>query len=371
MTADFLLVPRPAVSPFAPPEATRLTVGFLPLTDCAPLVAAVVLGLDRRFGLTLELKRQPSWSALAEGLASGALDAAQALYTLPFDMTLGLSGPAVPTSILMGLNRNGQGVTLSSRLAEAGVSDGASLAAHLRRARTRPRFADTYPGGTHALWLRRWLLQHDISPTRDVEILTLPPPAMVDALKAGAIDGFCAGEPWHAVAIAQGAGFTAATSPAVWPDHPEKVLAVREDWLDAHPNAARALIATVLAACRELDALPYKTRLAELLASPDYLDLPAAAIAARLAGDYDDGRGRRWREPHPLLFHDGGAVNPPYWSDARWFLDEWRRWGWLPESVDADALARRVGRFALYAEVADVLGILAPASPWRLAGGPR
>ena len=55
-----------------------LNCGFVPLVDCAPLVVAREMGFAHKEGLELLLHKQPSWSALRDHLALGALEAAQA-----------------------------------------------------------------------------------------------------------------------------------------------------------------------------------------------------------------------------------------------------------------------------------------------------
>jgi nitrate/nitrite transport system substrate-binding protein len=343
------------------PEKTEIRVGFLPLTDCAPVAMAIALGLDRKYGIRIIARREASWAAVRDKLVSGELDAGHALYGMVYGVELGIGGLQTGMAVLMTLNQNGQAITLSTQLAAAGVSDGTSLAAHLRATGRHAVFAQTFPTGTHALWLNYWLAAHGIDPLRDVRTVTVPPQQMVSSIAQGRIDGFCAGEPWHAHAIAYGAGFTAATSQDVWPDHPEKVLATTADFAQRHPNAARALIAALLEASRFIDASAQnRTQTAATIASPDYIDVQPETIEPRMQGRYGNGIGRTWNDPHPLRFHADGAVNFPYLSDAIWFMTQQKRWGMLNAHPDYQAVAHRVNRIDLYRDAAVAAGVSLP-----------
>ncbi len=236
------------------PEKPTLDIGFMALTDAASLIVAATQGFAQPYGLTLSLHRQHSWSGLRDRLIEGQLDAAQCLYGQMFATELGVGAQSVGMAVLMGLSQNGQGITLSARLRAAGVTTPEALREHVRREGARLTLAQTFPTGTHALWLNYWLASHDIHPLQDVRTLVIPPAQMVEHLQAGRIDGFCAGEPWGALAVAEGAGFTLATTQSIWPDHPEKVLGCTHAFVERYPNTARALVMAVLEASRFIDA---------------------------------------------------------------------------------------------------------------------
>ncbi|MGI4861123.1 MAG: CmpA/NrtA family ABC transporter substrate-binding protein [Janthinobacterium lividum] len=380
--------PAPHVSGSDAPEKRVLRVGFVPLSDCAPLALAAELGLDRRHGIEIVLCRQPSWAAVRDKLLSGELDAAHTLSGLAIGVELGIGGPQHPMAVLMTLNQNGQAITLSRALAgrlagpRALHADGAlarALHAGAGAGRDgRPMFAHTFPTGTHAMWLYYWLAAQGIDPLRAVDSVVIPPPQMAASMGAGELDGFCAGEPWSAQAEASGAGVTVATTDAVWPDHPEKVVTATRRFVQTHPHAARALIMTLLDACRRLDAPAERRFAAELLARPGWIDAPYALIARRLCGDYgghlgdvDASGGARpfqWPAVHvgrPLRFFGDGAVNFPYVSDAVWFMTQYRRWGMLSAPCDYAAVAAALCQTALYREAAGRLGVATPAGDAR------
>ncbi|MCU0842922.1 MAG: ABC transporter substrate-binding protein [Thiobacillaceae bacterium] len=345
----------------------RVRVGFIPLTDCAPLVMAVAKGYDRRHGIEIVLSREPSWAAIRDKLLTGQLDAAHALYGLVYGVQMGIGGPRQDMAVLMTLNRNGQAITLSRRLADIGVSDGPALARHLRAAPRRHTFAQTFPTGTHALWLNYWLASHGIHPFQDINNVVVPPPQMAGHLAVGNLDGFCAGEPWNTLAIKERAGFTAATSQDIWPDHPEKVLACGRAFAEGRPDQARALVMAVLEAARHLDTPQGRSEAATLLAGPDFVNVPVDLIEGRLHGQYLDGLGRAWQDAHAMHFFDDGQVTFPWLSDGMWFLTQHYRWGMLAHHPDYLDVARQVNRIDLYREAAAQLGVAVPESEMRSA----
>jgi ABC-type nitrate/sulfonate/bicarbonate transport system substrate-binding protein len=350
------------------PEKSVIKVGFMPLTDCASLVMASVLGLDEKYGIRLELSREHSWSGMRDRLVKGELDAAHVLYGLLYGVEMGIGCAATPMAVLMNLSRNGQAITLSRTLAQQGATSLEALAALVRKGNRRFTFAHTFPTGNHAMLLSYWLAAGGIDPLRDVQLVTVPPAQMASNLAAGHMDGFCAGEPWSGGAVRDGSGFTVCTSQDVWPDHPGKALGTSAAFADAHPHACRSLIAAVLEAGRWIDESDeHRFAAAEVLSSPAYVGASLRDIAARLQGEYDNGLGRRWSDPDPLQFHAGGEANFPYLSDGMWFLTQHRRWGLLRDDPDYQAVADRVNRVGLYREAALLAGVPAPSNLLRSA----
>jgi len=348
------------------PERRELRIGFVALTDCASLIMASALGCDRRHGIRLVLSREASWASVRDKLLNGTLDAAHVLYGLVYGVQLGIGSAPRDMAVLMTLNNNGQGISLARRLADRGVRDGATLAAHMRREPREYVFAQTFPTGTHAMWLNYWLAAHGIDPLRDASTIVVPPPRMVGTLRTGEIDAFCAGEPWNHAGIVDGVAVHGASSQDIWPDHPEKVLGATGEFVARHPHAARALVAAVLEASRWIDASPANRELtARALAAPAYIGAPPEVIVERLQGRYRDGLGRTWTDPHPMRFHADGAVNFPYLSDGMWFMTQFKRWGLLREHPDYLAVAGAVNQLDLYREAAAQVGVALPAEPLR------
>jgi nitrate/nitrite transport system substrate-binding protein len=348
------------------PELASVDLGFMALTDSASLIVAATQGFAQPHGLHINLHRQTSWANLRDKLVSGELHAAHSLYGLVYAMQLGLAGPAKNMAVLMGLNQNGQSINLSRSLQDAGVTTPDALDRRTHQSDSKLTFAQTFPTGNHALWLYYWLASQGIHPLRDVDSVVVPPPRMVEHLQAGRIDGFCVGEPWGASAVQQNLGFTLATSQAIWPDHPEKVLACSLEFTQQYPNTTRALIKAVLEASRFIEEnLDNRRSTAQLLSGAEYVNAPVAAIESRLLGEYDDGLGNQWHDHHAIRFHGDGQVNMPWLSDGMWFMTQFRRWGLLREDPDYLGVARSVQQLDLYRHAAEALGIAVPPSPMR------
>ncbi|WP_437884475.1 CmpA/NrtA family ABC transporter substrate-binding protein [Pseudomonas sp. LRF_L74] len=350
------------------PEKRVLDLGFMPLTDAAPLIVAATQGFAQPYGLTLNLKRQASWAGLRDKLIVGQLDAAHALYGQVYGSHLGIASTATPMAILMGICQNGQAINLSEPLKRAGVTTIEALRTRVHQKGAKLIFAQTFPTGTHAMWLNYWLAAHGIDPLRDVSSVVLPPSLMVEHMASGRIDGFCAGGPWGALAVDEQQGFTLATSQMIWPDHPEKVLATTADFAEQYPNTARALCMAVLEASHFIEENEENKRsTAKLISGRDYVDAPLSAIEPRFLGHYQDGLGNAWLDEHPLRFFDHGSVNMPWLSDGMWFMTQFLRWGLLKDDPDYLGVARTVQRLDIYRDAAGALGIDVPENSMRSA----
>ncbi len=213
------------------PEKKEVRIGFIPLTDCASVVMASVLGLDQKHGVKIIPTKESSWAGVRDKLVNGELDFAHVLYGLVYGVHLGLGGPKKDMAVLMNLNQNGQAITLSKKLADKGAVNGAGLAKLMAAEPREYTFAQTFPTGTHAMWLYYWLAAHGIDPIQGAKVITVPPPQMVANMRIGNMDGFCVGEPWNHRAIIDGIGVTAATSQEIWQNHPEKVLGTTSDFV--------------------------------------------------------------------------------------------------------------------------------------------
>ncbi|WP_079419957.1 CmpA/NrtA family ABC transporter substrate-binding protein [Thiomonas intermedia] len=360
------LQPATRAATLGKPEMEEVKIGFIPLTDCAPVVMASVLGFDKKYGVKIIPSKQASWAAVRDNLLTGGIHMAHALYGLPYGVQLGVGGPKRDMAILMGLNRNGQAISLSDALAKQGVTTGEALAkAVLAKTRTFT-FAQTFPTSTHAMWLYYWLATYGINPLKDDKVITVPPPQMVANMRVGSMDGFCVGEPWNAVAIAQKIGFTAATSQDIWPDHPEKALGTTAEFVQKYPNTTKAVMAAVLEACQWIDAsLANKTKMANVIAEPGYVNTSVETILPRILGRYTNGLGKSWDDKHPMAFYEDGQVNYPWLSDGMWFLTQFRRWGLIKTDPDYLAVAKAVNRTDLYTEVATALKVPVPKNPMR------
>ena len=347
------------------PELTEVKIGFIPLTDCAPIVVAAEMGFDKKYGIKITPSKEASWAGVRDKVVNGELHAAHVLYGLMYGVQLGIGGQQKDMAVLMALNNNGQGITLSNQLKEKGVTSGATLKRLLDNENRDYTFAQTFPTGTHAMWLYYWLASHGIHPFKDVKTIVVPPPQMVANMRIGNMDGFCVGEPWNARAIFDKVGFSVATSQDIWVDHPEKVLGTTADFVAKNPNTARAMIMAILDACRFIEATANRSKVAKLISGKAYVNAPEEVIEGRFLGHYDNGIGKKWEDPNYMKFFNDGKVNFPYLSDGMWFLTQHKRWGLLKSDPDYLAVAQKVNQIQLYNEAAGQLGISVPKDAMR------
>jgi len=348
------------------PEKKEVRIGFIPLTDCASVVMAAVNKFDEKYGIKIVPSKEASWAAVRDKLVNGELDAAHVLYGLVYGVHLGIGGPKKDMAVLMTLNNNGQAITLSKKLADKGAVDGASLAKVMASDKREYTFAQTFPTGTHAMWLYYWLAANGINPMTDAKMITVPPPQMVANMRVGNMDGYCVGEPWGHRAIMDGIGVTAITTQDIWKDHPEKVLGTTGDFVKKYPNTARAVMMAVLEAGRWIDAsLQNKLKMAETVADKSYVNTSVDAINQRILGRYQNGLGKTWDDPNHMKFFNDGAVNFPYLSDGMWFLTQHKRWGLLKEHPDYLAVAKQINQIDLYKQAAGALKVNVPKDPMR------
>ena len=348
------------------PEKEEVKIGFIPLTDCASVVMASVLGFDKKYGVKIIPTKESSWAGVRDKLITGELDCAHVLYGLIYGVHLGTAGPKKDMAALMTINRNGQAITLSKKLADQGAVDGASLAKLMKQEKRDYTFAQTFPTGTHAMWLYYWMASVGINPIKDAKVITVPPPQMVANMRVGNMDGYCVGEPWGHRAIADGIGITAITSQDIWKDHPEKVLGTTAEFVSKYPNTARAVTAAILEASKWIDAgLQNKLKMAETIADKSYVNTSVDVINQRILGRYQNGLGKTWDDPNFMKFYDDGAVNFPYLSDGMWFLTQHKRWGLIKEHPDYLATAKQINRIDVYKQAASMTNTPVPKDVMR------
>jgi two-component system, oxyanion-binding sensor len=339
------------------PEKSALTLGVMPLTDSAPLVAADALGLFAREGLSVVLNAERSWAAMRDKLAAGRSDGAALLAPMPLAAALGLDPVATPILTVAALNQGGSAfcVTpeLHARLCEHGGGPQTSPQAWARALqrlvqaeaghRPPPTLAHVYPYSTHHYELRYWLAGAGLHPERDLNLVTVPPPLMVEQLQQSRIDGAWVGSPWPALAAATGCAKVLFDKQQFWSSGPEKVFAVTAPWAKAHPATLAALLRALMAAGRWLDEPANHAQAARWLRGTLMPDAPAALLEQELK---------------TLRFHTGLA-GFPWRSQARWLLGQMQRWQHLPVNADLEA-ALACWRPELYRDVAHSLGEALP-----------
>ena len=326
-------------------------LGFIALTDCASIVMAKELGYFTERDLDVTIEKQASWPATRDNLLNNGLDGAHCLSSMPFSVATGVAGSGTALKIAMILNNNGQAITLNKDFASVGYGDLAKAKAALES--KSPTLAMTFPGGTHDTWLRYWLKATKADESK-IKIIPIPPAQMVANMKVGAMDGFCVGEPWNAVAVQQGIGFTHLTTQDLWLNHPEKALVVSEKFATEQPEVLMDLMGAILKASKWLDDLANRPKAAEVVGAANYINAPPADIAGRLAGSYDLGAGLppKTYKGNQMVFYRDGKVNLPRRSYATWFMAQYQRFGLLKEAPPYMQLADSIILRDVYEKVA-------------------
>lgn len=362
-------------------EQTRLILGFMPLTDCAPLVVAFEKGIFAKYGLEVRLSREMSWASIRDKLAAGALDGAHLLAAMPLATTLGLGEVRVPLVTAFSLDLNGNAITVSPalqrRLATTALATNrselnrvlAAVVAAERAAGNRPlHFAMVFPFSTHNYLLRYWLAAGGIHPDHDIRLSVVPPPYMVDALRSGDIDGYCVGEPWNEQAVALGVGHGLLTDYEIWNNHPEKVLGVRLEWAERRPNTHKALLMALLETARWIDRPENRLEVVEIIARKEYVGAPVDVVKMSLTGCFRPSLDQNPSPSPDFNVFFRYAATFPWQSHAVWFLTQMYRWGQLAEPLDLNRLAAQVYRPDLYRAAAQALGVPTPADSAKSEG---
>jgi nitrate/nitrite transport system ATP-binding protein len=363
-------------------EKRRLTLGFVPLTDCAPLVVAKEEGLFARYGLDVELSRESSWANIRDKVSTGMLDGAQMLAAMPLAASLDTQR-SQPMVTSLSLDLNGNAVTLSKELYGQMMATGrddldtASGSARALReviernkAAGRPKlgFAVVFPQSSHNYLLRYWMADAGIDPDTDVRLIVVPPPQVGHYLRAGMVAGCCVGEPWNTLAVSQGLGRIVVTSHDIWNNHPEKVFAVTRNWAQSNPNTHRAVLMALLEACAWLDDPGHRQAACELLSQGRYVNVPVDVLEKSLTGTLlvsSDASPRS--APDYNVFHRY-AANFPWHSHAAWFLSQMLRWGEITDHETAEKVARAVYRPEGFRAAARALGMPYPETDYKMEG---
>ncbi|XOK13981.1 CmpA/NrtA family ABC transporter substrate-binding protein [Agrobacterium tumefaciens] len=370
--------PSGAFAATAEPEVKGAKIGFIALTDAAPLIIAAEKGLFAKHGMPdVEVLKQASWGATRDNLvlggASNGIDGAHILTPMPYLMHTGKvtqNNVPVPMTILARLNLDSQGISVAKEYAETGVQlDASKLKAAFEKKKTEGKeikAAMTFPGGTHDLWIRYWLAAGGIDPDKDVSTIVVPPPQMVANMKVGNMDVFCVGEPWNEQLVNQGIGFTACTTGELWKGHPEKALGMRAEWVEKNPNATKALLMAVMEAQQWCDEMANKEEMSTILGKRQWFNVPPKDVLGRLKGNINYGNGRVLENTGLQMKFWQDHASYPFRSHDSWFIAENIRWGKFAPDTDVKALVEKVNREDIWRAAAKDLGVAdLPASTSR------
>jgi nitrate/nitrite transport system ATP-binding protein len=341
-------------------EKINLDIGFIPLTDCAPLVVAKEKGFFQAHGLEeVSLSREPSWKAIAKGVAEGRLDAAQMVAGMPLAMLLGMDDQApVPVCSAMTLSRNGNSIIFSKDLYKQGIRTLEEFKGAIAKTPDKVHtLGMVHSASMHNLLFRYWLAAGGIDPDCDVALTVIPPPQMVANLKAGNIDGYCSGDPWNSHAVNSGTGFVMVRSLDLLPGHIEKVLGVTEDWAQKYPQTHLALVKALLEACDYCDDRRNREEVLGLISQEQYIGADPKDIRPGFLDPYNSGTGA---EPEMLYNFNQFYVdktNAPDRLQMVWVMAQMARWGLIPFPKNWVEVVDRVLRPDVFGQAVRELGL--------------
>jgi nitrate/nitrite transport system substrate-binding protein len=350
-------------------ETTTAKLGFIALTDSAPLIIAKEKGFFTKYGMTdVEISKQKSWPVTRDNLkigsSGGGIDGAHILSPMPYLLTI---NDKVPMYLLARLNINGQAISVAEKFKDLKIGlQSKLLKESVNKAKADKKslkVAMTFPGGTHDLWMRYWLAAGGINPDQDVILQAVPPPQMVANMKVGTVDAFCVGEPWNAQLVSQKLGYTALSTGELWNNHPEKAFAMRQDWVDKNPNATEALLMAIMEAQQWCDQVENKEEMCKICADRKYFNVAVADILERAKGNIDYGDGRKEQNFAYRMKYWEDNASYPYKSHDTWFLTEEIRWGYLPKDTKVKEIVDQVNREDLWKQAAKALGVAAAEIP--------
>jgi len=358
------------VAEAAGPEVTKAALGFIALTDAAPLFVAKEKGIFAKYGVPdVEVQKQASWGATRDNLVLGGdsngIDGAHILTPMPYLISAGkVTQNNVPTPmyILGRLNVSGQCISVAKEYSDLKIGvDTKPFKEALEKKKASGKSvkaAMTFPGGTHDLWIRYWLAAGGIDPDKDIETIVVPPAQMVANMKVGTMDCFCVCEPWNLQLIHQNIGYTALTTGELWDKHPEKSFGMRAVYVDKYPKASMAILMAVMEAQQWCEKMENRAEAAAICSKRQWINCPVDDITDRMKGKFDYGIPGKAVENSPYMMHYwGNHTGYPYQSHDLWFLTEDIRWGKYEPGFDTKALIKKVNREDLWREAAKSLGV--------------
>lgn len=358
---------------------TPVAIAFLPLTDSAVLIAAREKGFAAEAGIDLSLIRTTSWATLRDRLVYGQVQAAHMLAPLAIAVTLGLSQHPAALSAPFKLNVNGNALSMASDFAAAldpdpvkriadPVATAHDFAAAIGLHRRKPVIGIVHRFSSHALMLRYWLGYAGVNPDRDLVLRVLPPSLMVEALRAGEIDGFIAGEPWSSVAVSEGLAEIVAVGSRIWQRGVEKVLAFRTDWMEANPDITDRLLLALARAASWCDDPAHHDELLALLERPAYVGQAASELRPALSGRILLRHGESTVSIDDFMLFQREAANFPWRSQALWIYSQLVRWKLTEASEDNERAAANVFRSDIYRRALADTGMPMPGASMKVEG---
>ena len=376
-------------------EKPNLTVGFVPVNDCAPFAVAWEKGFFHKYGLNVQLSREASWGNSRDGLIFGRLDAAPVVCGTVTNARIGAEGARqFPLCAAMTIHRHGNAITLNEAMWEAGIRPwqeykgdlgafGRDFHRYFLQVPLEQRvLAVPLSSSIYEYFFRYLIAATGIDPDREFRLIVTPPPQMVSNISIGAIQAYMVAEPWNTRAISgnEGIGFTLAQGREIWRGHPDRLLAVQESFIENYPQTYRSLVKGMVEACQYCSQPENREEVARIISQRSFTGAEVKYTRPGIVGNYNyggfDGKQRVVDSPATTIFFDlpPKISSVPHdhstflWqSESLWLMTQAARWGQLQEfPANAEEIARKAWRTDLYREIAAEMGINCPAEDYKL-----
>lgn len=381
-------------------EKPNLTVGYVPVNDCAPFAVAWEKGFFRKYGLNVTLSREASWGTSRDGIIFGRLDASPVVCGAVTNARTGAEGARhAPLCAAMTIHRHGNAMTMNKAIWESGLrpwqeynGDLDAFGQDFRRyfAKIPPEqrvWAVVLSSAIYEYFVRYLAAAAGINPDEEFRIIIIPPPQMVVNMRIGAMQAYMVAEPWNTRAITgnEGIGFTFAQGREIWQGHPDRLLAVMESFINQNPKTYRSLVKAMIEACQYCSDPDNREEVAKIITNKSFTGAKLNLTRAAIVGEYNyggfDDQKRIVRSPATTIFFD----LPPelaqipndhstfmWQSESIWLMTQSARWGQIPEiPANAEALARKAWRTDLYREIAGEMGIACPQEDYKVVPATR
>jgi len=375
-TATAQQTPVAAIDPAQAPETTRITLGYIPIVESAPIVIAQQKGFFAKYGMTeVSVSKQANWASARDnvviGAENGGIDGGQWQMPMPHLISEGLitNGQKLPMYVLAQLNTQGNGIAISGIHMGKGlgldISNAAEYIKGFQATQGRKfKAAHTFPNVNQDFWIRYWFAAGGVDPDTDIDLLAVPSAETVQGMRTGTMDAFSTGDPWPYRIVSDDIGFMATLTAELWPFHPEEYLAIRADWVDANPKATKAILKGIMEAQQWCDDPANRAELIQIVSGRNFFDVPADVLTPPYEGKYQMADGKAAIDDFkksPLYWTDDiGSVSYPYKSHDLWFLTETMRWnfhnGAIADFDTARQIIDRVNREDLWKEAAQEAG---------------
>ncbi|MGL4623080.1 ABC transporter substrate-binding protein [Chroococcidiopsis sp.] len=376
-------------------EKPNLTVGYVPVNDCAPFAIAWQKGFFRKYGLNVKLNREASWGTSRDGIIFGRTDAAPVVSGAVTNARTGAEGARhAPLCAAMTIHRHGNAMTMNRAMWDAGLRPWREYNGNLEEfgrdfrnyfdnlASEKRVWAVVLSSAIYEYFVRYLSAAAGVDPTKEFRIIIIPPPQMVTNVRIGAMQAYMVAEPWNTRAITgnEGVGFTFAQGREVWQGHPDRLLGVMESFITNYPRTYRSLVKAMIEACQYCSRPENREEVAKLISQRSFTAAKPKLTRPAIVGEYNyggfDDQKRLVKAPETTVFFDYPAhlATIPndhstflWQSQSLWLMTQSVRWGQIPEvPKNAEAVARKAWRTDLYRDIAAEMGIECPKEDYKV-----